>query len=206
MSITGVLIDDNMEYANDMKYMLENFDETVFYDCGEITGIKIIVTADTNSATKIIREKSADIFLIDIELADSIQGHEFYEMLFLKGIDIPGIAVSAVVKTLEFENEIKQKGISLVIHKMMGSEDLGQRIIDAICTVMKSKNMDQIKANVKHFDIENKTIKINSKFITIKDCLVGLHKNRYDKKEDKEIRDAIRDECAKHDKFQQRSM
>ena len=206
MNITGILIDDDVEYANDMKYMIENFDETAFHNCDEITSIKIIVAADVNSATKIIQENSADIFLIDIELADSMQGHEFYDMLFIKGIDIPGIAVSAVVKTPEFEDEIKQKGISVVIHKMMGSKDLGQKIVDAICAVMKKKNIDQLEANVTHFDIENKTIKINSEFITIKDCLTGLHENKYDKNEDKEIRDAVRNECIEQDKFQQRSM
>ena len=206
MNITGILIDDDIEYANDMKYMIENFDETAFHDCCKITSIKIITAANTNSAIKIIQKTSADIFLIDIELVDDIQGHEFYEKLFLKDIHIPGIAVSAVVKTPKFEKEIKQKGISLVIHKMMGSEDLGQRIVDGICIVMKTNNMDQLEVNVKHFGIENTTIKINSKFITIKDCLAGLRENKYGKKEDKEIRSAIRNKCAQQDWFQQRSM
>ena len=48
-------------------------------------------------------KNETDIFLIDIELSDDELGHEFYEKLFTKDIQIPGIAVSAVVNTPEFE-------------------------------------------------------------------------------------------------------
>ena len=200
MIIKALMIDDDVEWAQDIKIIIEQQDEIYFSNFNsDLKGIKINVVDNTTDAIKILRKNKTDIFLIDIELSDGEFGHEFYEKLFIKNIEIPGIAVSGVVNTAEFEREIKKTGISKIVPKMKGSDSVEYRIVFAIVEVMQGKKLDQIMAAVGDLGIGNMFIKTSRDYQSIDTCIQWLCDGQFSKSEAVDIYNKIRLKCLDQD-------
>ena len=199
MIIKALMIDDDVEWIQDIKMRIEQQDEVYFSNFdSNLKGIKINVVDNTTDAIKFLKKNETDIFLIDIELSDYELGHEFYEKLFIKNIDIPGIAVSAVVNTPEFEEEIKRTGISKIVPKMKGSDSVEDRIVSAIVEVMQGDELDQIIAAVDRLGIGNMFIKTCHGYHPIDTCIQWLRDGKF-KKEAVDIHNRIRRKCWDQD-------
>ena len=202
MIIKALMIDDDMEWVQDIKTRIEQQDEVYFSNFdSNLKGIKINVVDNTTDAIKSLMKNETDIFLIDIELSDDELGHEFYEKLFTKDIQIPGIAVSAVVNTPEFEKEIKRTGISKIVPKMRGSDSVEDRIVSAIVEVVQGKKLDQIMTAVDHLGIGNMFIKTSHGYQPVDTCMQWLRDGKFTKKEDVDIYSRIRMKCLDQDKL-----
>ena len=202
MKIKAVMIDDDLEYANDMKNRLEQLDESFFLKhCNNIIGIEIFVAQNKPDAIKLLTEEKPNIFIIDIELKDVEKGHDFYETLFVKGITVPSIAVSAVVKTKEFEKDIKSKGISEIVHKMVGEGDAADRIISSICRVLDSNNLDQLKTAVENYNIGNISIDTPDGSKSINELINDLKNGKFNHETANQIYSEIRNKCIEQDEF-----
>lgn len=196
MIVTALILDDDEEWLKDIKTAIEGLPES-FYNQQQtkITGINIHTLSDPLKAIEKIIEIKPDIFLIDIELNSSQQGHEIYEDLFVKGIDIRSIAVSAVVNTKEFEKEIRDVGISSVIHKLKGHGTVDERIATEICRVLDSPetNVDQLVSAVEHCEIESKVITIDNITKTISEFIIDCKNKSIDVNQRKNIFNIIRE-------------
>ena len=200
MIIKALMIDDAIDWAQDIKMVIEQQDEVYFSNFNSgLKGIKINVVDNTTDAIKILEKNKPDIFLIDIELSGGELGHEFYEKLFLKNIEIPGIAVSAVVNTTKFEDEIKKTGISKIVPKMKGSDSVEYRIVSAIVEVMQGKKLDQIMAAVDYLGMGNMLIKTSRDYQSIDTCIQWLCDGKFSKNEAVDIYSRIRSKCLDQD-------
>lgn len=199
MIVTALILDDDEEWVKDIKIAIEGLPESFYkQQHTEITGIKIYPLSDPTKVIEKIEEEKPDIFLIDIELNSSQQGHEIYEDLFVKGIDIRSIAVSAVVNTKEFEKEIKNVGISSIVHKLKGNGSVDERIAAEICRVLNSPetNIDQLVSAVKHCEIESKKITIDNITKTISEFIMDCKNKSIDVNQRKAIFNTIREICS----------
>ena len=197
--IKALMIDDKIEWAQDIKMIIEQQDKIYFSNFNsDLKGIKINVVDNTTDAIKILEKNETDIFLIDIELFDGELGHEFYEKLFIKNIEIPGIVVSGVVST-EFEKKIKKTGISKVVHKLRGSNSVDYRIVFAIVEVMQGKKLDQIMAAVDHLGIGDMLIKTSRDCQSINTCIQWLCDGKFSKNETVDIHNRIKSKCLDQD-------
>ena len=200
MIIKALMIDDDVEWIQDIKMRIEQQDEVYFSNFdSNLKGIKINVVDNTTDAIKFLEKNETDIFLIDIELSDYELGHEFYEKLFIKNIEIPGIAVSAVVNTPRFEEEIKRTGISKIVPKMKGLDSVEDRIVSAIAEVMQGKKLDQIMTAVDHFGVGNMFIKTSHDYQSIDTCIQWLRDDKFTEKEAVDIYNRIRMKCLDQD-------
>lgn len=196
MIVTALILDDDEEWVKDIKTAIEGLPE-LFYkqQHTKITGINIHTLSDPTKVIEKIREINPDIFLIDIELNSSQQGHEIYEDLFVKGIDIRSIAVSAVVNTEQFEKEIRDVGISSVIHKLKGNGAVDERIAAEICRVLDSPetNVEQLVSAVEHCKIGSKVITVDNITKTISEFIIDCKNKSIDVNQRKNIFNTIRE-------------
>lgn len=201
MIVKVLCLDDDEVFAEDLQYNISSLKPEFFkkFDTS-ITKIELVVESDTEKAfEKINSDDEIKLLILDIELKAGKEGHQEYERLFYQGKAIPAIVVSAFANTPKRIQEIKSKGISVIIDKLR-QENLSEEIAKQICFVLENRveRILQIRAMIERLRIHSKPLEISGETKPIREWVKILAIENPSGDLQNKIKQEITNECIRH--------